>query len=75
MLYYAGNDWLADTADVKHLISSLPDGVLKNQDLHFIPDWMHLDFIWGIDARREVYDSLIQDALHDSMERNSGVRI
>lgn len=62
-LYYGGNDWLADVNDVKLLFAGLPDGVVHSTK--FIPDWMHLDFIWGIDAPSEVYENLINDALKD----------
>jgi len=62
-LYYGGNDWLADSQDVHRLFDSLPKGVLHSKS--FIKSWMHLDFIWGMDAPTEVYDDLIRDALLD----------
>ena len=62
-LYHGGNDWLADPTDVKLLVDELPKGVVKS--IKFIPDWMHLDFIWGIDAPKMVYNDLIRDALED----------
>lgn len=64
VLYYGGHDWLADIKDVNVLLKKLPSGVVKLQKL--IGSWMHLDFIWGMDAPREVYKSLIADALEDN---------
>lgn len=66
VLYYAGNDWLADLVDVKHLIDSLERSSII-ESANFIPEWMHLDFIWGINAPNEVYYGLIKDALADSL--------
>ena len=62
-MYYGGNDWLADVADVNRLLKGLPKEVIESTK--FIPDWMHLDFIWGMDAPDEVYKSLIADAFND----------
>jgi len=63
VLYSGGNDWLADPSDVKALLAGLPKDVVE---FHYeIKSWMHLDFIWGMDAPNEVYYHLIQDALKD----------
>lgn len=40
-LFYGGNDDLADTTDVEHLIPLLPNVVFK----HFEPNYSHIDFV------------------------------
>ena len=41
--------------DVKYLLSQLPN-VIKHQQ---IPQWDHLDFVWGMDAPRLIYHPII----------------
>lgn len=56
-LYYGGKDWLADPTDVEgSLLPNLPHliDVLKRET------WDHLDFVWGIDANRYVYDDVLK---------------
>jgi len=56
-LFAGGNDFLADPRDVVWLEGQLKPGVIiKNV---FYDDYNHLDFVWGIDANRRVYDHLI----------------
>ena len=55
VLYYAQNDWLADPKDVGLLIKDLPNLVNSVE----IPGWEHLDFIWGLDAAKLVYEPSI----------------
>jgi lysosomal acid lipase/cholesteryl ester hydrolase len=55
VLYYASNDWLADPQDVTLLAKALPDLVHSEE----IPNWEHLDFIWGLDAAKLVYKPLM----------------
>jgi len=45
-LYYGGNDILADSSDVKVLLSKLPK--IVKADLQ--PNFAHLDYTWGYDA-------------------------
>ena len=56
VLYYASNDWLADPRDVMLLAQALPNVVHSKE----IPNWEHLDFIWGLDATTLVYKPLIK---------------
>ena len=61
-LFTGGDDWLADTEDVAMLIPKLKE----TQVLHFVKnmtDYNHLDFVWGINANRKVYDVIIEDII------------
>ncbi|XP_072413930.1 gastric triacylglycerol lipase isoform X1 [Chiloscyllium punctatum] len=54
-LWSGGNDWLADPQDVNYILKHLPNVVYHKQ----IPDWEHLDFIWGLDAPQRMYYDMI----------------
>ena len=54
-LYSATNDWLADPADVHSLRQALPNVV----DYWNTDDWNHLDFIWGTNGKKFLYDRMI----------------
>ena len=57
-LIAGGNDYLGDPRDVAWLEGQLhPDIIVKNE---FYDDYNHLDFVWGVDANRRFYDSLIE---------------
>ena len=73
VLYSGGNDWLADPSDVERLLDGLPKGVVEHRKV--IPEWMHLDFIWGMNAPQEIYDDLIKDAIKDVEESRMRKRI
>ena len=63
VLYSGGNDWLADPRDVDRLVKMLPArNVLKHDVLE---KWMHLDFIWGMDATSLVYEDIIHSMKKD----------
>ncbi|KAK3782663.1 hypothetical protein RRG08_037667 [Elysia crispata] len=52
-------DWLADPADVRQLVNSIPN--LKAWYLQ--PLWNHMDFVWGLTAAQGCY-SRVLDWLH-----------
>ncbi|XP_038064773.1 uncharacterized protein LOC119735144 [Patiria miniata] len=55
-LYWGGQDWLADPKDVELLIPRL-----RNlRESIYIPQYDHLDFIWGTDAPQWVYEPIIE---------------
>ena len=63
-LYWAQNDWLADPTDVNALLPLLPNKLYNN----YIKNWDHLDFIWGMDAAKIVYDDIIRNITSDYMD-------
>lgn len=57
-LFSGGNDFLADPRDVVWLEGQLnPRIIVQNV---FYDKYNHLDFVWGIEANRMVYDDLIK---------------
>ncbi|XP_068748610.1 gastric triacylglycerol lipase-like [Montipora capricornis] len=56
-VYWAQNDWLADPTDVKALLPKLSNKLYDR----YIPNWDHLDFIWGMDAATKVYKDIIKN--------------
>jgi len=60
-LYWGGNDYLADPEDVKQLKSKLQNlgGSVS------LPDFNHVDFIWGLRAAKEVYTPIYKDIVDD----------
>ncbi|EDV92948.1 lipase 3 [Drosophila grimshawi] len=58
LLYYGANDWMCDVGDVRRLRDSLPNMALDY--LVPFPKWAHLDFIWGTEAKKYVYDEILK---------------
>ena len=55
-LFSGLQDWLADPKDVAKLVPKIQGTVFNHTT---IPSYEHLDFIWGLNARFDVYDIII----------------
>ncbi|XP_055844313.1 lipase 3-like [Episyrphus balteatus] len=60
-LYYAQNDYLAAVEDVERLIKELPETSVKQTYAVPHPKWNHFDFLWGLNVKEQVYDTLMEN--------------
>ncbi|VDO77115.1 unnamed protein product [Heligmosomoides polygyrus] len=51
-IFTGGNDWLADNEDINGYLSP---NIEHLQGKTVLPEYNHLDFIWGLNAARDVY--------------------
>ncbi|CAG0900961.1 unnamed protein product [Darwinula stevensoni] len=58
-LYWGKNDSLADPTDVEWLSNRLPASCLIGCYPVDFTDWNHLDFLYGEDAKKLVYDKML----------------
>ncbi|NXI48200.1 LIPM Lipase, partial [Galbula dea] len=55
-VWSGGEDWVADWRDVHVLLHRITHLIIYGH----IPDWNHWDFIWGLDAPRRLYSSILE---------------
>lgn len=57
-IYYAQNDWVCSTKDVKRLQKSLPNVT----QAYLVPhkQFNHVDFLWGVDAPTLLYEAIFK---------------
>ena len=55
-LFHGTNDWLADPEDFDNLVPKLSNIIFNKQ----LDGYNHLDFIWGVDAYKDIYADIIQ---------------
>ncbi|KAL8187082.1 UNVERIFIED_CONTAM: hypothetical protein K2H54_032590 [Gekko kuhli] len=60
VVWSGGKDLMASPKDTEVLLSILGNVIYYRQ----IPNWMHYDFLYGIDARQQVYDELVKMIKH-----------
>ncbi|KAL8187087.1 UNVERIFIED_CONTAM: hypothetical protein K2H54_032778 [Gekko kuhli] len=61
-LWTGGNDLFVHSKDAALLHSKISNIV----DEHHIPEWQHLDFIWGLDATERMYMKIIEKMKRDT---------
>jgi lysosomal acid lipase/cholesteryl ester hydrolase len=54
-MFWSGDDWLADPADVAFIFDNVQSIVYEK----YIPDYNHLDFAWAITANKLIYADVI----------------
>ncbi|KAM0945441.1 putative triacylglycerol lipase [Dioscorea sansibarensis] len=59
-LIYGGMDSLADVDDLVELLFELRFHNNDRLKLHFQPDYSHVDFIMGFNAKEEIYDHVLE---------------
>ncbi|NXX50586.1 LIPM Lipase, partial [Tricholaema leucomelas] len=56
VVWSGGQDWVANLKDIHLLLPRIAHLVTYSN----IPDWNHWDFIWGLDAPRRLYSSILE---------------
>ena len=57
-IYHGGLDVLGDVDDFQIFIKKVPKDRVKN--VMFLPDYGHIDLIWGIDNYKHIFADVVQ---------------
>ncbi|EUB57474.1 Lipase member M [Echinococcus granulosus] len=58
-VYWSGQDWLAPPRDISRILTELSRGRDAQMRDVYLPDYNHLDFVWGVDAASYIYRDII----------------
>lgn len=68
-IYYSEYDEISTAEDIRKLASKLPNLILNH--LVTSPNWTHMDFVVGLDIKRQINDLIVQFCLEsDSLVSN-----
>ncbi|CAH8544689.1 unnamed protein product [Schistosoma turkestanicum] len=57
VIYHGGQDWLATPHDIDKLIKQINYTI---SSIHYFPYYNHLDFVWGLNAHKLLYPSVLE---------------